>query len=203
MKIIEQPEDRWYSVEEGLPPRKITVQIFVGNHVNFGYYNEYTDKWHPIAHPEEFYADDLVTHWRIRAKPPSCLEGWIRIEDKEPANGQLVFRCDGLQGELPIVSEYQAFKRNWYRYWMPIPKLPKRTRPDCRHYDASVFAEYACAVALPRCHSCEYGADWCQYESKKSDVDKDINYVLSTLSDLSDRLYALDKRVERLEARDV
>ena len=131
MTVIEKPEQRWYSVEEGLPELAAYVQVSLRDgRVSFAKRDIFY--WRAIVYlGTEIVLKAVpyegITHWRPRAKPPNETTDtiWIRTEDKQPTNGQLVFLCDGLQGELPRLCEWQAFKRDWYRYWMPVPDLPK------------------------------------------------------------------------------
>ena len=189
MTVIEKPEQRWYSVEEGLPTTFLYVQICIGNWVGFGFRKEW-NTWCMLPSKEEIIPK--ITHWRPRAKPPKQTRPDCKHHRYAYDKGTVEY-CE-LTHTGPCTYHFCEYGADWCKY-----EAKKTTQPDCKHYQTAWGICLLRPFGDPR--GCEYGADWCRYEAKQPDVEKNVYDLHERVSELARLLECLHRRVIELEKK--
>jgi len=189
MTVIEKPEQRWYSIEEGSPLLGHFVQVAVKNgDVTFGYRSvALSGQWLRVS-------DDVsirVTHWRPKARPPKQTRPDCKHYEE----------CNVCDLEHHCMRRWETlgyppceYGADWCKY-----EAKKTTQPDCKHYQTAWGICLLRPFGDPR--GCEYGADWCRYEAKQPDVEKNVYDLHERVSELARLLECLHRRVIELEKK--
>ena len=161
MTVIEKPEQRWYSIEEGSPLLGHFVQVAVKNgDVTFGYRSvALSGQWLRVS-------DDVsirVTHWRPKARPPKQTRPDCKHYEE----------CNVCDLEHHCMRRWETlgyppceYGADWCKY-----EAKKTTRPDCKHWRDGDWCFYKPeTIGFP---PCQHGADWCRYEAKEKQFDLD------------------------------